>query len=155
MKCLKEDCLNESIAKQLCNKHYKQQQRANNPEQRLRDKEYTKRWKEQNPEKHAAQQARKHEKYKYEINAYTAQWKKDNWETYKYYLAARKQRVKQATPKWADLQSIEKIYKECPKAYHVDHIVPINGKNVCGLHVPCNLQYLPSIKNLKKSNKAA
>lgn len=68
------------------------------------------------------------------------------------------QRTRQAsklkrTPEWADMKKIEDIYHKCPKGYEVDHIFPLQGKLVSGLHVPENLQYLTKEENRKKSNK--
>lgn len=57
-----------------------------------------------------------------------------------------------ATPLWADLESIEQFYENCPSGFNVDHIIPLKGKNVCGLHVLNNLQYLTPKDNLKKHN---
>ena len=68
-------------------------------------------------------------------------------------------RVK-ATPVWSDTKAINFIYKQCEETsketgvkHHVDHIVPLRGKTVCGLHVPWNLQVIPAIENMKKHTK--
>lgn len=67
--------------------------------------------------------------------------------------AKQKEKIIKATPKWVNLNEISSIYRKCPENYHVDHIVPLKGANICGLHVPWNLQYLPASENIKKSNK--
>ena len=58
-----------------------------------------------------------------------------------------------AIPKWANLEKIKEIYKQCGKGYHVDHIIPLRGSNVCGLHVENNLQILKARDNILKSNR--
>jgi hypothetical protein len=63
-------------------------------------------------------------------------------------------------PAWADKEEIKKIYVQCVLmeketgiSYEVDHIIPLNGENVSGLHVHNNLQIVTKQKNIEKSNK--
>lgn len=75
----------------------------------------------------------------------------------------RKKHIKQATPKWLtkeQLKEIAKFYIEAKELQwlskenlEVDHIIPIRGKNVSGLHVPWNLQILPASANNRKNNR--
>ena len=54
---------------------------------------------------------------------------------------------------WTDHKAIKEFYINCPKGYAVDHIVPLQGTNVSGLHVLNNLQYLTKSENSIKGNR--
>lgn len=74
----------------------------------------------------------------------------------------RAERLKRI-PKWLskeDQAKIRSVYKSCRSIskktgveHHVDHIVPLQGKNVSGLHVPWNLQVISKEENLSKGNQ--
>ena len=64
------------------------------------------------------------------------------------------------TPPWADLDAIRKLHeqaqrltKETGVAHHVDHIIPLQGKTVSGLHIHTNMQILTARENCRKWNK--
>lgn len=75
-----------------------------------------------------------------------------NTDLYVEHRIKRQLREKDAIANWANLEEINKIYSKCPEGYHVDHIIPLQGKSVCGLHTENNLQYLSPEDNLRKSN---
>lgn len=61
-----------------------------------------------------------------------------------------------AIPTWADMSAIETIYAEASARdgrWHVDHIVPLQGKTVCGLHCEANLEIIPGSENEGKCNR--
>lgn len=78
-------------------------------------------------------------------------------------VAARKKVVKQRTPKWLtdfDKLKIQCFYsiaamltRENGESWHVDHIVPLQGVQVSGLHVPNNLQVMRGVENVGKKNR--
>lgn len=69
---------------------------------------------------------------------------------------SRRTRLALATPGWANQSEIAAIYREAARlGMHVDHVIPLQGKLVSGLHVPANLQLLPPVENMKKGNKYA
>lgn len=73
--------------------------------------------------------------------------------------AARRAGLEQATPKWANRAAIRAVYTRCAEVtlntgirHEVDHIVPLRGRRVSGLHVHWNLQVIPAEDNRLKSN---
>lgn len=98
------------------------------------------------------------------VIARSAEWAKKNPEKSRVLSlkAANKRRAAKlkATPKWADLDEIGYIYEMSVKIniltgveFHVDHEIPLQGKNVCGLHVADNLRIIEAKENLSKGNK--
>lgn len=81
------------------------------------------------------------------------EWRKKNPRHHNALTTAHKKTVKIRTPKWADMKKIVEFYKGCPDGYHVDHVIPLRGNIVSGLHVAENLQYLPARENISKSNR--
>lgn len=134
LECIITDCTKKQWAKGLCSTHYRRLQRHGDPNFI-------------NPK------CNRDGKTKERRDEYYSKWLKANWKDQMAYRAARKSRVKQATPRWANLVLIQDFYKKCPKGYHVDHDIPLLGKNVSGLHVIENLKYLLALENLKKGNK--
>ena len=133
-KCSVKDCTKAHFSSDLCDMHYRRLQRHGDPN-------YI------NPK------CNRDGKTKERRTKYYNDWLKANWPNQKAYRAARKKRVKQATPPWSDINAITVFYANCPVGYHVDHIIPLFGEIVSGLHTIENLQYLPALENLKKGNK--
>jgi len=77
--------------------------------------------------------------------------------------AKRKAARLQRTPNWLtdeDFAKIDAAYLQAQQLWqatgirhHVDHIIPLRGKKVSGLHVPANLRVISASENLKKHNK--
>ena len=105
-------------------------------------------WNARHPEKIAVHKQTAKGKYKVQKNVDTAM---------------RRASMKQRTPSWLtedDYWMIEQAYelaqvraKMFGFEWHVDHIIPLQGKTVSGLHVPWNLQVIPGVLNIRKGNR--
>jgi hypothetical protein len=97
------------------------------------------------------------------IKEYWANHYENNKAKYCAKRAKRRASLLNATPKWLSKEQlttieckysvVEMLSKHSAEKYSVDHIVPLQGKTVCGLHVPWNLQVIKAYDNLKKGNR--
>jgi len=124
---------------------------------------YDKAYYEANREKAAARNRAWYEANKDKIAAYDKAWQEANKDKVAAKDAKRHAAKLKRTPPWLTQEhhdQITSIYAERVRltqetgvVHHVDHILPLQGKNVCGLHVPWNLRVIPAEDNLRKSNK--
>jgi hypothetical protein len=123
-------------------------------------KQYGKRYRENNLEGVRAGRRRAREVRKdYYLQA-SRDWRKNNPDKQAKNSASRRKGIKQASPLWANQKYISMFYqlakeeeKRLGVKIHVDHIVPLKSKYVCGLHNEFNLQLLTREDNLKKFNR--
>lgn len=86
-------------------------------------------------------------------------WGRKNQERVRFFSMRRKAQKVQATPVWADEEAIAQIYWEATYIQaltgvkmHVDHIVPLQHEDVCGLHCEANLRVITATENISKKN---
>ena len=112
-----------------------------------------------NPEKVRASLAAYRSAHKDKIRGIQTKYREANSAYYVEKCAERYAKKTRATPAWANRFFIQEIYrlaelrtKMLGYSWHVDHIVPLRSKIVCGLHVEHNLQVIPGVENMKKHN---
>jgi hypothetical protein len=124
-------------------------------------KERAKAWALANPEKVAKKNKKYKNKNKEKVTEYNKQWWSENKDKRAAYEGKRRSMQLQRTPTWdpdahliaAKYQLAAMLSEASGVHYHVDHIIPLQGKKVSGLHVFSNLRVIPGTENVKKSNK--
>lgn len=134
-----------------------------NKKVRERKKAYDKIYVSKNRENKNKNNKRWRDNNKDKYKKMSQEWKRRNRHKVVSYTVKRQNALKKRTPPWLSEDQVKEIEEYywlsqdlklvTGEKYHVDHIVPLQGEDVCGLHVPWNLQVLPSDINEKKGNK--
>lgn len=86
------------------------------------------------------------------IRKRSSEWVQNNLDRHNARCQRYRARKIQRMPLWANKDKIQEFYMNRPEGYEVDHIIPLKGKLVSGLHVHENLQYLTVSENRSKGN---
>lgn len=112
------------------------------------------------PEQTLATKARYREKNREKLRKAGREYIKANQPSVNAHTAKRRAAKLQRTPPWSDLELISVFYalskemtEETGVPHEVDHIIPLQGATVSGLHVPTNLQVIPMEENRVKGNR--
>lgn len=124
-------------------------------------KERARAWHLANPEKVAQKNKNYKTKNKQKVTEYNKQWWSENKDKRASYEGKRRATIIQRTPIWdsdahlivAKYQLAAMLTQASGAPHHVDHIIPLQGRKVSGLHVFSNLRVIPGSDNVKKSNK--
>lgn len=118
----------------------------------------SKKWKAANPQAVAAAKRAWYLGNTEKHSAARSKWEAENPGSKQARCVKRRLSKKNRTPPWANasiigaIYSLAKIYRECGFEVEVDHIIPLQGKLVSGLHVHENLEIIPSTVNKAKHN---
>ena len=117
-------------------------------------RENTRKWQEANPDKVRDYKSKWRKNNSEKHRRYNSKWSKDNPGIRRAIEAKRRAAKIERTVPWADEYKIKAIYAQASdEQHHVDHIIPLQGEIVSGLHVHENLQILPADVNVQKGNR--
>jgi hypothetical protein len=120
-------------------------------------------WRKSNPDKVKAHNSAQYEKHAEKLKLKARDWEKKNPTKVLAKTRLMQAKKRQRSPKWLTVDErwmLQQAYelaamrtKMLGVLFEVDHIIPLHGKNVSGLHVPENLQVIPALQNRSKSNR--
>ena len=119
-------------------------------------------WRKENKKRQAASDKKSREKHFSRYIKKLYEWRKNNPAIISSYNGKRRAARLSAAPAWANKFFISEAYDLAKRRtalrsgghkWHVDHIVPLQSKLVCGLHVENNIRVIPSFTNSSKGNR--
>lgn len=120
---------------------------------RQRTVEQARKWRRDNPEKAKAIDKRPHRRAK------KKQWARDNAAYFAVRASERRAAIRYRVPAWANQKKIDRIYqlaawgsKASGLRLEVDHVIPLQGELISGLHIETNMQILTKEENIRKFN---